>query len=116
MTKETFSKSERIRKKRDFLAIQRWGLRLHSRHFTLLYHRNQLGLSRLGITASRKVGSAVRRNRIKRLLREFFRLNKSSLKCAEDILLIVRKGIANLTYHEVKGELEELLRNRIDAR
>ncbi len=94
------------------MAIQRQGRRCHSQHFTFLFRRNQLGLSRLGITASRKVGSAVKRNRIKRLLREFFRLNKASLGCFGDILLIVRKGIPDLSYQEVKIELDELLTTR----
>lgn len=48
--------------------------------------------SRLGITVSRKVGGAVERNRIKRLVREHFRLNRQLLKKPLDINLIARQA------------------------
>lgn len=111
MTRETFGKNERIRKKRDFLAAQQRARRFSSRYFTLLIHRNQTGLSRLGITASRKVGNAVKRNRVKRLIREFFRLNKSTFDHSCDLVVIAKKGIPDLSYQEVKGELDGILKS-----
>lgn len=111
MTRETFGKNERIRKKRDFLAAQQRARRFSSRHFTLLILQNQAGINRLGITASRKVGNAVKRNRIKRLIREFFRLNKSSFDHSGDLVVIARKGTPDLAYQEVKRELDGLLKS-----
>jgi ribonuclease P protein component len=61
----------------------------------------------LGIAASRKVGNAVRRNRIKRLIREVFRVNQHEIKLKADIVVVVKRSasIAELNYHRVEKEL-----------
>jgi len=55
----------------------------------ILYARgNDLGFSRLGLSVSRKVGSAVRRNKLRRLYREAFRLTKDELPAGLDLVVI----------------------------
>jgi ribonuclease P protein component len=72
---------------------------------------DQVGASpRLGITASRKVGNAVTRNRIKRGVREWFRHSRDELPDAVDVVVIARRGAAELTGSEIAVRLEELLR------
>lgn len=61
------------------------------------------------MTVSRKVGNSVKRNRIKRILREFFRLNKDEFPVSHDIVIIVKKNISSLKYQDVCRELEDLL-------
>ncbi|MEK7814172.1 MAG: ribonuclease P protein component, partial [Candidatus Desantisbacteria bacterium] len=60
---------------------------------------------RVGIVAGKKVGGAVKRNRAKRLLREAYRLNKNKLVQGLDIVLVAKKMITNLTFHEVEKNL-----------
>lgn len=65
--------------------------------------------ARVGITVSRKVGSAVIRNRVKRWLREFVRLHPHWLPTSYDVVIIARKTAGQLrSYHDVVADLEPL--------
>jgi ribonuclease P protein component len=65
----------------------------------------------LGLVAGRKVGKASRRNRVKRLLREFFRRHKESLPPG-DLIIMAKKGAPDLTYAQVQAELARVLLRR----
>jgi ribonuclease P protein component len=62
----------------------------------------------LGLVVTRRLGKAVRRNRVKRLLREFFRRHKSLLP-PQDLIIMAKKGATALSYHQVQEELGRLL-------
>lgn len=64
---------------------------------------------RLGITASRRIGNAVQRNRVKRRVREFFRLYRKELQPAHDLLIIARLGAEKLSFKDVESELANAL-------
>lgn len=106
MTSSRYGKSRRIRKRREFLRIQDKSARFTTRHFILLVApRPTEGPCRLGIVASKKVGGAVVRNRIKRLLREAFRTRGELFQDGVDLVIIAKPG-ADLTLSEVASELE----------
>jgi len=71
-------KEEKLLKAVEFKRALRKGSGSSTEHFTVLICPNDLQQRRLGITASRKTGSAAKRNRIKRLLREFFQAEQSA--------------------------------------
>jgi ribonuclease P protein component len=73
------SKQMRLRRRTEFLEVQSQGTKLHGRHILAIAKRRDAvdgqarPCGRLGVTVTRKVGNAVVRNRIKRLLREWMR-------------------------------------------
>jgi ribonuclease P protein component len=70
---------------------------------------NERGEARLGVTVSSKVGNAVVRNRVKRLLRECFRRYRHQIVPNQDVLIIARKGAVNLSWYEVESEIRDIL-------
>lgn len=113
------SKAERLLKRREYLAVQRRGRRYFTPYFVLLWTHGATPWTRLGITASRKVGRAVQRNRAKRLVREVFRRNKGQLPRALDIVIIATKRLPHASYAEVEqallGWARELARRAASA-
>ncbi|MHB1004583.1 MAG: ribonuclease P protein component [Chloroflexota bacterium] len=71
---------------------------------------NEEGTTRVGFSVSKRVGKAVTRNRIKRLLREAVRVRLSHTKQSYDVILIARAPIATASYLEVAAAVEQLLR------
>lgn len=95
-----------MRKRAEFERIQRGGERIHTEHFVLIVaaQPEANALARLGITASRKIGGAVVRNRAKRLVRAAFRELASLFARGVDLVVIVRKPLENCRLGDVVGE------------
>jgi ribonuclease P protein component len=79
-----------LRKTREYNLVYQKGRRLRGTGFALIFLANALPHSRLGISVPGKTGSAVRRNRIKRLFRETFRLHRQIFPVSSDIVVTVR--------------------------
>jgi len=94
--KRTFSREDRLHHRRQFEQLAQSGVKVVNRQFVALYRPNGGSAPRLGVTVSRKVGNAVVRNRIKRLIREFFRHNRRLLGQPCDLNIIARPCTANL--------------------
>ena len=86
-----FPKSARVVRRSEYRAIQRSSLRVVTAHFIIYARKRRRKSQRIGITVSKKVGNAVVRNRVKRLVRESFRLNKARLPSELDLVLVARK-------------------------
>jgi ribonuclease P protein component len=96
----------RVRKRPDFLAIQSGGRRITTAHFVFAMKLSpEPGVSaRLGITASRKIGNAVVRNRAKRLIREAFRATRVLWPAGLDVVVLVRRSLSALNLDAVVAE------------
>lgn len=114
---EDFPKSARLRKRPEYLRVSRTGRKIHTANFLVISKANDQGKARLGITVSAKVGNAVVRNRIKRLVREFFRRRGHEWRSADvDILVIAKKSAPILSLRQVENELGRSLLSRDGGR
>jgi len=104
----TYSKKDRLLKRRDFKRVAREGKRLVGSRICVDRARSFKG-TRLGITASSHYGNAPERNRFKRLVREAFRLNRSRLPFGIDCNVIPRQFAKNATLSDIQEELIRLL-------
>ena len=108
-TSSTFPKTARLRKRAEYLQLSSVMNKTTVRGFLVVWRENDLGMTRLGITASKKIGCAVVRNRVKRYLREFFRHNRSGM-AAVDVNVIARRDSAQMTYPDIDRELKKAFR------
>ena len=100
-------KVNRLKSTRDFQKVFKEGRKVVSSHFVLYSLSNRLGDSRLGISiSSRNIPLSTRRNRIKRIVREFWRLRKPDYKDDKDSVLIVKKGTGELPNEDVVKEID----------
>ena len=91
-----FQRELRLLKAKDFSFVFDKAFKVHNRAFTLLARKNQLPNPRLGLVIAKKnLRHAHQRNRVKRLLREAFRLNQHELGCY-DLVILTRRDIAVL--------------------
>jgi len=101
-----FPRAQRLLRRGEFVRVQQQGRRVHTAHFVLLMLRSQRPGPIFGVTVGKRVGSAVQRNRVKRLAREVFRRNKRLFPRDCAVVLVARPGADRLDYASVLGELE----------
>jgi ribonuclease P protein component len=100
----------------DFDRVFRKGKRVGGRFFLVIGLPNGRREDRLGLAVSRKVGSAVMRNRVRRLLREGFRRLPRPRERGLDLVVVARPDIVGMSQAEVDGELRHRLRRLADFR
>ncbi|AGF78305.1 ribonuclease P protein component [Desulfocapsa sulfexigens DSM 10523] len=84
------------------------GIRRHHKGFSLIFCPNELGYNRIGISIHRKLKGAVKRNRIKRIVRESFRLERSLYPVCADIVFAVRPDFSLTSPAEISSTVTEL--------
>lgn len=98
----------RFHKSADYKKLFDIGEKYHSKHLIVFTLQKNDGPTRLGLTVSRKVGGAVIRNKIKRRLREIFRLNLNSKLKNTDVMILVKKNASILDYRQLNQEIFDI--------
>jgi ribonuclease P protein component len=109
----TLRREERVVAAADYRRVLRKGARQEGRLFTLVAVETRHETDRLGLAVSRRVGGAVIRNRVKRLLREAFRRNKRASLPGLDIVILPKPPISGAKQEDVDREYEQRLRQWI---
>jgi ribonuclease P protein component len=95
-------RTERVRRRPDFERAYDSGVRINGRLMTVFVAANGGGCARFGVAATRKLGSAVIRNRAKRLAREVFRRHK--LDAAVDVIIVPRREMLDVPFATLEAD------------
>lgn len=101
----TLSRASRLCSRRLFLDIYERGQRVNGQHFVLFGLPGTTTCSRLGITATKKFGHAVARNRIKRVVREIVRNNRGAADAPIDLVVNVKSAARDQEYQRLAADL-----------
>ena len=107
---QRFPRSYRLTTRAQFREVYARGHRARSDSFTLFGLPNGLDRSRLGVTVTRKIGGAVKRNRAKRRLRELFRRNREELSPRMDIVINAHPAMVGSDYAGLELEFIQGMR------
>ncbi|WP_415835501.1 MULTISPECIES: ribonuclease P protein component [Corallococcus] len=109
-TGERFPKAFRLLQRREFLEVQEGGQKLPSDCLLALVQRNNRAHSRVGLTVSSKVGNAVVRARLRRVLRELFRKRRAQWPPGIDVVLVVRSSAKEASFAQVSRAFDGVTR------
>jgi len=108
LASQAFPKTFRLLRRSDYRRVYDEGQRRSVSLCTVFIRPNGLAHSRLGITVPARLGNAVLRNRLKRRVREVFRLLRADLPMGWDFLVNPRPAVATVSFQALEKELQRL--------
>ncbi len=103
-------KKYRLRKNLEFKRVYSARKNYWNRNLTLYVKKNNLEESRFGITITKKIGNAVVRNRIRRRIKEIYRLNFYRIKDGYDLVFIPKKNVQEISYEQLESAMIHILK------
>ena len=102
-------KKYRIRKNMEFKNIYKVGKNYWNRNLILYVKKNGLDETRVGYTITKKIGNAVIRNKIRRRMKEIYRLNFHNVKEGYDLVFIAKRSINDISYKELESSVIHIM-------
>ena len=99
-----------LKKNYEFVRIYKKGKFFAGKYIVIYVLKNRFGTNRLGITANKKVGKSVKRNRIKRLIRESYRFFEDFIPAGLDIVFVARNNEKEYGFADIRKEMKFLLK------
>ena len=104
----------KIKKNKDFSFIYNNSKKVYTRYAIIFIKENNTNQQRFGFVASKKTGKAVQRNRIKRLFKEFVKLNRTKLKENTDYIFVgksnLKENIRSLKYKDIEKDMLKVIK------
>ena len=97
--------SQSLKKNADFQNVYQYGKSFANKYLVMYVKKNDLGINRIGISVSKKVGNSVKRNRAKRLMKESYRKIEDKLPLGYDFIIIARNTINGKKCADVEKSL-----------
>ena len=108
----SYRKDERVRKNKDFVSTMK-GKRLSVDGLSLFYAPNDTGNFRVGISVSKKLANAVKRNRLKRQIRDCIQRVLRSHTLSYDLVFVARRELAALGHEQIYNAVDTALRKTV---
>lgn len=106
-----FKRTQGLKKDSDFRKVYKHGKSFANRNLVMYILENKSDSTRVGISVSKKVGNAINRNKIRRRIKESYRLNvDTSVKCGYDIVFIARVAIKDTNYQDIEKSMNHLIK------
>lgn len=100
--------SESLKKNNDFKTVYKKGKSYANKYLVMYVLENNIGINRLGISVSKKVGNSIVRHRVTRLVRESYRLHENIFNSGLDIVVVARNSASSVNYSEIESALLHL--------
>ena len=94
-----------LKNNREFRSLYARGKNTAGLYLALYARKNRYGVTRLGITVSGKLGNAVTRNRIRRRIKEAYRIQEEQIEQGFDIVIVGRSRVIGADFSALRGEL-----------
>ena len=98
-----WANSESLKNTQEFQKVYKTGKYYANKYLVMYVLKNDLHYNRIGISVSKKVGNSVVRHRLTRLVRESYRLHEDIFNSGLDIVIVVRKDAALMTYAKIES-------------
>lgn len=110
----------KLKKTKEFNEIYKNSYKIYTKYTIIFIKEKNNNKNRFGFVASKKTGNAVKRNRIKRLIKEFVRLNEKNIKKGYDYIFVGKSMLKNnidfLSYKDIEKDLKKILKQNITKR
>jgi len=105
-------KTEMLKKNYEFKHVLTKGKYYSGKCIEAFCVNNHLGENRIGVAVGTKIGKAVKRNYLKRIIKESYRLNNENTKIGKSIVFLVKKktNIDEISFYDVQKDMKEILR------
>lgn len=104
------NKINRLRSNMEFKKIYSNGKNYWNRNLVLYVRKNDLGYTRVGYSITKKIGNSVVRNKIRRRMKEIYRLRYDELENNYDLIFIPKKNVVDISYDELESAMIHILK------